>query len=164
MSTHFSHLQQFPADPATVLALLRNPEYVRAKGERTGGRDVEVTVEDGAEGGVTITSHRTMPADVPSYARSFVGDSLTVTEVQVWSAPDADGSATASVTVDFHAPITYTGTIRLTPDAQGSAALNEGTFTASVPFVGGKVEKVAAEQTQRYLAKEESVAQEWLAG
>ena len=40
---------------------------------------------------------------------------------------------------------------------------NQGEFKAGVPLVGGKVERVAAEQTERYLTKEMSVAAEWLA-
>ena len=54
--------------------------------------------------------------------------------------------------------------IELVASADGSVARNAGEFKASVPFVGGKVEKVAAEMTQKYLAKEATVGAEWLAG
>ena len=70
-------------------------------------------VTDTPDGGVTISSTRTMPADVPSYAKSFVGDSLTVTEVQVWGPVGPDGSSRADVTVDFNAPISYKGSITM---------------------------------------------------
>lgn len=154
--------QAFPADPATVMAMLRDPEYVRTKAERTGGYDISVEVTDAPDGGVVISSTRSMPAEVPSYAKSFVGDSLTITEVQTWTAPALDGSASAQVTVQFNAPIGYRGTITLTPSADGTAVGNAGDFKASVPFVGGKVERVAADQTERYLTKEVSVGAEWL--
>ena len=121
-----------------------------------------VEVADTADGGVTITSTRSMPAEVPSYAKSFVGDSLTITEVQTWGPVAEDGSARADVTVEFHAPISYTGTITMSATADGTALRNEGQFKASVPFVGGKVERVAAEQTERYLNKETQVGAEWL--
>jgi hypothetical protein len=45
----------------------------------------------------------------------------------------------------------------------GTRVSNSGSFKASVPFVGGKVERVAADQTERYLAKEVTVGSEWLA-
>lgn len=162
VATSMSFDQAFPADPATVMAMLRDPEYVRAKAERTGGYDISVDVADAEDGGVVITSTRSMPAEVPSYAKSFVGDSLTITEVQMWTPLDASGAARALVTVEFNAPIAYRGTIALSPAADGTAVLNAGDFKASVPFVGGKVERVAAEQTERYLTKEVTVGQEWL--
>lgn len=163
MATKMSYDQEFPGDPATVLAMLRDPQYVQRKAERTGSFDVVVEVTDSADGGFVITCTRSMPAEVPSYAAAFVSDTLTVTEIQTWDAPAADGSSTAAVTVSFNAPLAYRGEIALASAGSGSLARNTGEFKASVPFVGGKVEKVASEMTQKYLAKEATVAAEWLA-
>ncbi len=163
VATSFSFDQEFPADPATVRAMLSDPAYVRHKAESTGGSEVSVEVTPHEDGGLTLTCSRKLPAEVPSYAKSFVGDAITVTEVQEWDAPAADGSTTARATVDFHAPVAYEGTVELVPTATGSVARNRGSFKASVPFVGGKVERLVAEQTQRYLAKETEIAAEYLA-
>ena len=162
MATSLSCEQAFAADPTTVMAMLRDPAYVREKGERTGSFDISVDVTATDDGGVVITSTRSMPAEVPSYAAPFVGDTITITEVQTWGPPAADGTATADVTVDFNSPLAYRGTITLSSAGDGSVARNEGSFKASVPFVGGKVEKVAAEMTEKYLAKEATVGAEWL--
>lgn len=164
MATTMTYVQEFPGEPEAVRAMLRDPAYVQRKAERTGSFDITVEVEDTADGGVVITCARSMPAEVPSYAAAFVSDTLSVTEVQTWGPPAADGSATAEVTVSFNAPLAYRGRIALTPGGPGSVATNTGDFKASVPFVGGKVEKVASEMTQKYLAKETTVATEWLAG
>lgn len=164
MATKLDFEQTFAADPTTVMTMLRDPEYVTLKGERTGSFDISVEVTEAPDGGVVITSTRSMPAEVPSYATPFVGDTLTITETQRWSAPAADGSAVADVTVEFAAPLAYRGTIALSGGADGTVARNLGEFKASVPFVGGKVEKVAAEMTEKYLAKEAAVGGEWLAG
>jgi hypothetical protein len=163
VATKLVYEQQFPAEPTTVLAMFRDPGYVQEKGERTGCHDITVNVADTPEGGVVITSTRSMPAHVPSFAAPFVGDTITVTEVQAWGPPAADGSATANVTVEFNSPIHYRGTIALAAGGSGSTAHNEGEFKASVPLIGGKIERVAAEQTERYLAKEITVGGEWLA-
>jgi len=159
MATAFSYEQAFAAPPEQVLAMMCDPEFVRAKAEATAGSDIEVDVSQG-DSGPQVSSTRSLPAEVPSYAAPFVGDTLTITEVQRWR-PDA-GPAVADVTVDFHAPLSYTGTITLVADGDGTVARHRGEFKASVPFVGGKVEKVAAEQTERYLAKETTVASTWL--
>ena len=163
MATSLSYDQAFQADPATVMTMLRDPEYVRRKGERTGAFDITVEVAEAPDGSAVITCTRSMPAEVPSYAAPFVGDTITITETQAWGPAAADGSRTADVTVDFNSPLAYRGTIELVASADGSIARNTGEFKASVPFVGGKVEKVAAEMTQKYLAKEATVGAEWLA-
>ena len=134
------------------------------RAERTGAFDIAVDVTETPDGGAVITCTRSMPAEVPSYAAPFVGDTITITERQAWGPAAADGSRTADVTVDFNSPLAYRGTIELVASADGSVARNAGQFKASVPFVGGKVEKVAAEMTQKYLAKEATVGAEWLAG
>jgi hypothetical protein len=51
--------------------------------------------------------------------------------------------------------------LSLTPATDGSSVQTQGTFKASVPFVGGTIESVAAEQTEKYLKAEERVAAEW---
>lgn len=163
VATKLTCEQEFPADPVTVMAMLRDPAYVQEKGERTGSYDITVEVTDTDDGGVVISCTRSMPAEVPSYAAPFVGDTITITETQTWTAPSADGSASADVTVEFNSPLAYSGTITLSPGAAGSIAVNEGAFKASVPFIGGKVEKVAADMTEKYLNKETTVGAEWLA-
>jgi hypothetical protein len=164
MSTPLNVTQSFPADPAAVRAMMCDAAYVQRKSEETGGFDTTVVVSDEADGSTVVTCTRSFPADVPSYAKSFVGDALTVTEVQTWAPIGADGSASANVTVDFHAPIAYAGTITLATDGSGTTAGNVGAFKANVPLVGGKVERVALDQTERYLAKEVEVAAAWLNG
>ncbi len=162
MATKLDYDQRLSASPAQVREVLLDPDYVRAKAERTGAFDITVDVTMQSDGRATITCTRSMPAEVPSYATAFVGEHLTITEVQEWSAPDASGAATAVVTVDFHAPLAYRGTITLTGDGSTSTLANRGEFKANVPFVGGKVERVASEMTEKYLAKETQVASEWL--
>ena len=159
MGTSFTYEQAFSAPPERVLAMMCDPEFVRAKAEATAGSDIEVEVIQ-HDAGARVSSTRSLPAEVPSYAAPFVGDTLTITEVQQWG-PGADATV-AEVSVDFHAPLAYSGTITLVADGTGTVARHRGEFKASVPFVGGKVERVAAEQTQRYLAKETDVAATWL--
>jgi len=162
MATRLEYEQALPATPAEVLAMLQDPDFVTAKAERTGAFDITVHVDRLDDGTVVTTCTRSMPAEVPSYATAFVGEHLTITEVQRWSALDAQGMARAEVTVDFHAPLTYRGSIDLRGQGAASVLVNRGEFKASVPFVGGKVERVAAEMTEKYLSKETEVGSAWL--
>lgn len=162
MAKEFTYRQSFGSDPGSVFAMLSNPEYVQAKCAATGSLETTVEIHESSDGSVTITSTRVLPADVPPAARKFVGETISATETQVWTAPAEDGSRTAAVTVDFTGPLAFSGRLGLRPFADASEVITDGSFKASVPFVGGTIESVAAEQTARYLGAEERVAAEWL--
>jgi len=163
VATRLDVTQAFPADPTTVLAMLADPDYIVLRGERTGATSVSASVEPAADGGLEITVERVLPADVPSYAKSMIGDAITVTETYHWNAPAADGSTTGTMDARFSAPITCSATMTLRPDGDGTAVVTTGEFKASIPFVGGKIEDLARKQIERYLHKEQAIAAEWLA-
>jgi hypothetical protein len=164
MATDFTHTQTFPADPETLFALLANEDFILAKCAATGSLSATASVSPGPDGTMTLVSTRVLPADLPGPARSLVGDTITVTETQKWTAPDSTGSRTAQVDVEFSGPMKFEGHLALTPlsGSEDTTITTTGKFTASVPFIGGKIEKVAAEQTARYLNAEERVARERL--
>ncbi len=157
MSTDFTHEQRFAASPAEVVAMMTNPDYVQHKSDSTGSikTGVDVTVEDDE---ATVVNSRVMPADVPASVKSFVGDTIKVTETQVWNLDDR----TATVDVSFGGPLSFTGTITLATDGDETVATTVGTFKATVPFVGGTIEEMASDQTKKYLRAEEKAAVEWL--
>jgi hypothetical protein len=150
---------QLPADPAAAYALLVDPDYVREVGEATGGQEVTVTVTPTDDGGAVVASHRVLPAELPSYAKAVVGDSLRLTETRTFGPAAEDGSRNGTADVRFEgAPVTILGTLRLAGTGDGSELALDAKVTASIPFIGGKIERFAAEQIERFMAKEESVA------
>ena len=165
MPTAFEYTQNFTGSPSDVFSVLSQEDFIVAKCAATGSLSTQASVSTDSDGqGRTLTSVRVLPADLPAPAKSLVGETITVTETQVWSAPSPDGSRTATVTVEFSGPMGFTGTLELAPTQSGNTTItSRGKFNANVPFIGGKIEKVAAEQTQRYLAAEERVAAQWLA-
>ncbi|MFL2925576.1 MAG: DUF2505 domain-containing protein, partial [Actinomycetes bacterium] len=115
MAKEFTYRQSFEADPATVFAMLRDPEYVQVKCAATGSLETTVEVNATPHDAVTITSTRVLPADVPAPAKKFVGETISATETQEWSAASPDGSRTADVSVDFSGPLSFSGSLSLTP-------------------------------------------------
>ena len=161
MATSLKARLDIPADPAAAFALLTDPDYVREVATSTGGVDVDVTVTATDDGGATIVSKRTVPAEVPSYAKAFVGDTIRLTEERVLGAAGADGGREGTLTVEFGgAPVSVAGTLRLIAAGAGTAVDVDVSIKASVPFVGGKIEKLCAEQIEASLTREESVAAE----
>jgi hypothetical protein len=159
VATHLSARLALPGDPADAYALVTDPAYVERVATATGGHDVEVSVTPDDDDGATTVSARTMPANLPSYAKAFVGDTIRLVETRVFGPPAADGSRVGTFSVDFGStPISMRGTLRLAADGSASAMAIQIEITASVPFVGGKVERIAAEWIERFVAKEEKVA------
>lgn len=159
MSTSLSARIEFPANPRATYDLVTEEAYVRAVAEATAGTEIEVSVVPTPDGGALVTSRRTLPAELPSYARALVGDRLRLTETRAYGPADDDGTRTGTVEVRFDgAPVRIEGTLRLHGSGQGSVVDVTAQVTAGVPFVGGKVERFAAEQVQAFLSKETQVA------
>jgi hypothetical protein len=153
--------QVYPASPAQVLAMVCDSDYITERAKATGALTVSHTRTDGSDGSVDLVIVRTLPADMPSYARSIVGETLTITEHQIWGLA-TDEACAASFEVKFSAPLTFKGDVHMSFDGTSTTVVTAGEIKAAVPFVGGKVERLALEQTERYLRKEEEFAKQWL--
>ncbi len=164
MATTLDFSQTYDAQPSTVRAMITDAEFINLRATKTGSTTVDSEVINEPGGGTTVVVTRTMPANVPSYAKSFVGETLTITERQEWALPAADGTGTAVATAELSAPLAFTGSMSITTDGSVTTVRTFGEYRASVPFVGGKVEEMAKEQTVRYLTKEQEIGRDWLNG
>ena len=152
-------------DLVTAYSLVTDESYVNDVATATGGTDVTVSVTPTHGGGADVVSSRTLPADVPSYAKAMIGETIALTETREFGPAAADGSRTGTITVAFAgAPVVITGTLRLSAGGGGTLVAVEMTIKAAVPFVGGKIEEMAKEQTVRYLGKEQELGRRWLKG
>lgn len=164
MAKDVNIVQTFPADVSKTFAWLANPDAITRVCTATGSLEttVEVTPES-LDGPVRITTVRVLPADVPAAARSFVGETITVTETQQWSGADGDGARTAQVEVSFSGPLGFAGELTLRPTSSGCELVTRGKMKASVPLIGGSIESVAVESTEKYLRVQERLGREELA-
>lgn len=159
MATPLSVSLELPADPAAAYALLTDPGYVQQVGEETGGVDVEVSVTPTDDGGAVVESRRALPAEVPSYAKAMVGDTIRLVETRTFGPAAADGSRSGTASVAFvGAPVSISGPLSLAAGGPGTVLALDLSVSASIPFVGGKIEKFAAEQVERAARKEGQVA------
>ena len=162
MSTHVQGTMTYEADCRTVFAMLRDPEYIAAKLKGTGGSDPDVTVTD--EGSdVVIVADRTLPAQIPAFARRFTGDTIRVHEVDTWSPADELGGRTGRAELDFlHTPASATGTLSLQPVPGGCEMLIDLHVNAAIPLVGGKIAGEIAHQITRAIRQENKIGVQWL--
>ncbi len=163
VATKFEHDQQFNGDPTAVMAMLKDPDYVNLKCDRTGSLETKVDIVATPDGGAVLTCSRVLPANVPSAAKKFVGDTITVTETQTWTPQASDGTASASGVVEFSAPLSFTAAVSLSASGTGTLVRTTGSFKAGIPFIGGTIEGIAVDMTAKYLNVEQTVGNEWLA-
>ena len=141
----FTHRAEYPATADEVWAVMSTQDFQDAKCEATTTGDWSSEVSRTGDK-TRFTSERVLPTDdLPDIARSFVGSTLTVAEIQTWGPPAADGTRTADLQVHIKgAPMTLKGTVRLSPNGSGSIQAIEGELKVSVPLIGGKLEKAAS--------------------
>lgn len=154
---------RFPADPVTVFTMLIDPEYVGRKAQAANAVRHEVSVQrDGDR--ATIHLLRVMPPDVPDFVRKFVGETIELDQTDVWEPAAADGSRDGTISIDMRgAPVTLRGTMLLAPDRTGTVVTVSGKLKASVPLVGGKVERAVHDALITAAGREEEVGRAWLA-
>lgn len=154
----------YDATPDEVYEMKTDPAFQERKCVEAGAvrHDVEVTsVGQGAR----VVTRRDLPTDdLPDFVKSIVGAHLTVTETYEWLGAAADGSRDGRVTVEAAgAPVALRGTVAIRPVATGTSLTIDGDLRASIPLLGGKIEKAAAPAFIRAIQREEESGRLWLA-
>lgn len=168
MATDFEAKMTFGSSADDVFAMFCDPEYTKLRCAETGGSEIEVSSDVAEDGSAVLTMNRQVPAEVPSFAQSFVGETIEIDETHRWGPPEADGSRTADITCAFGGlPVGFNGQATLTDngsadDSERTIFLLKASVKASIPFMGGKIEAVVRDQTLRLTAKENEVARGWL--
>ncbi len=141
----------WPATPARVHNIFTDAQFQRTLAESTGSLDVQCQVEQSPQGCIVQTT-RVLPAQVPSFARPLVGETVRVEEEQRWG-PFEDDRTMADLRISFSGPLAGSGSIHLGPGPTGETTIGRFAlqFRANVPFVAGKVEALIAEQIEQYL-------------
>jgi hypothetical protein len=157
---------RYDADRASVFAMLTDADFQERKCAATGAVDCEVAIERFPDGGATIRTQRTMPTDqVPDFARAFVGRTVLIVEVDDWQAPEPDGTREGTVVVEIKgAPIRFAGSLALRASSGGTGTLEaiDGDIKASVPLVGGKMERALEPALKAAIRVEEREGRAWL--
>ena len=162
MRLHARH--DYEADPAEVFAMLTDEAFLRAKLEARGDTDVRVLECGPGPDGFRIVTRRMVALEVPGFARRFLRPANAVTQTDVWSDPDADGSRTGTWKVDASGvPVAMTGTMTLTGTSRHSVEDIDGEVSCSVPVLGGRLAAFVGRTAADNLVAEHGFAQRWLA-
>lgn len=138
-----------PTDAVTAAALLAQ-ESTYAEAARRLGATAHTESVSAQGDAFTTSATMTVPTKgVPPVAAKFVGDSISVAHTERWSAPSSDGGRTAPMSVTLEGlPIKCDASLTLLPTGATCELDFDGEITASVPLVGGKLAKAAADPLQ----------------
>lgn len=157
---------RYDAAPADVFAMVSDQRFQVEVCTATGAVSHSVQVEQSADGGATVTTSRDLPTDgFPDYVKGFVGQTLTVRRVDVWAPADSDGGRTGTLSVEIPgAPVRLDGTLLMSAhEGGGTLEVVDGDLKASIPLLGGKVERSAEPAIRSAISKEQEVGRRWLA-
>lgn len=149
--------------PSVTYGTLVDEEYLHARLAELGGKDAALLELDADEQRATTVLRQGIEArHLPSYVQSMMSGDIVVRRTETWTRA-----------AENH----YDGTIRAT--VKGTPAVIElttwikpvdgryefgghGEAKVSVPLVGGKIEKMIAEQVSRLLALEAEFTLDWI--
>lgn len=155
----------YPAAPQAVVAMLVDRAYQERKCAALDARHVRITSQpDSAT--PTVVADRVMPAyGAPDVIRAMIPSGIRVVETVSWAPAATDGSRTAAIRIDFpHHPLTLRGTLSLVGAGESTRATVAGRLRAAVPFVAGRIERMAAKLVVQAITIEHGVGCDWLTG
>lgn len=158
MSTTVTFDMTYDAPIAAVTSMLADPAYRETVCDAQHATSRSVSIS-GIPGTVDISfTQRT--AGVPSFAKRFVGSTVTVSQHETWSTAHA-----ATLDMDAGVPIAaIKGSVAVAEHGVRTVETVTMQVTVKVPLVGGRLEGLVADMMRKALTKEYGVGQAYLAG
>jgi carbon monoxide dehydrogenase subunit G len=153
------HELRYDAPLDDVLAMLTDPAYWDRVAQATDAISSTTTVEQVGADTRVRTDQEQRVVGVPSFAKKFVGESTRALKQQTWS-----GSTSTFEVQTPGKPTHLAGQATLAPAGEGTVLTYDLEIRASVPLVGGKLEKLVAGYTVDGFDKERAVGVAWLEG
>lgn len=129
-------VHQYAKDVDTVFGLFHDPDFMKAKYEGIGARNVEVLECAGRH---AVKVRREVPADVPSLLKKFLNPWNTVVQSESWDGK-AGGPYRCTFEIDVGGvPVGMKGAMELR--AEGGGCVNDVQLEVKcgIPLVGGKL-------------------------
>ena len=158
MSTTVTFDMTYDASLAAVTAMLADPAFREAVCDAQHATSRSVSIS-GIPGTVDV-SFTQQTEGIPSFAKKFVGSSITVRQHETWSTANA-----ATLDIDAGVPIAaIKGSVAVAERGAQTVETVTLQVTVKVPLVGGKLETLVSDMMRKALAKEYGVGQTYLAG
>jgi uncharacterized protein DUF2505 len=163
MTSRFSHRASYPTPVDTTFTTLVDEAYLTERLDAIGGKDATLLAHARKDEEVAYRIRQGVDAQrLPSAVRSILGGDLVVEREERWRPDGANVVSHSKVTISG-VPAEITARSRLVSAGEGCELVTDAEVRVSIPLVGGKIEKVVAEQVTKLLAAEAEFAEKWLA-
>jgi Protein of unknown function (DUF2505) len=130
---------------------------------QSGAKSWKVDISEADDGSARVQVDRTLSPELPDYIAKLIGGSVTIRQIEEWSAPAADGSRTAVVKLNIVGqPASMNGRAVLSPDGAGSKEVITGDVKVAVPIIGSRFEPEIAKVIEAGMRIEQRVGDEWV--
>ncbi|ROZ63259.1 DUF2505 domain-containing protein [Kocuria soli] len=148
-----------------VVATFLDESFNRHVAERGGATLASQTVDGDPSGPFTVTTVRKMGSEkLPDIAKKVIKDGLTITQVDSWDAPEADGSRSIRTEITVGGmPASGQGSQRLTASGDKTDVAVEMTLTTKIPILGAKISAAAEPYVGKALSLQAREANAWIA-
>ena len=149
----------FDASVEDVRAMLLTPAYWDSVAQATGALSSQTTVTESGSAVELVTDEEQKVVGVPGFAKKFVGESTRSIKTMRWM---GDSAILAIETPGK--PTSLSGSASLSSSGSRTTLRYDLDVKASVPLIGGKLEKLVADLTIEGFDKEQAAGAAWLAG
>lgn len=151
----FSAHHEYAADPQQVHEMLTNHDWLRQVVEHAGGTVREISTE-----GDTVRLSAESPS--PDQVRKLAGDTLQGDVEFRWT-QTAQGWKGTMDGKPNKMPAQINATVSVEPGGPGTVVDYNGQFNVSVPFIGKKIESLAAPNVTAIITNQQTIGDRWLA-
>ena len=153
--------QKYAASVDKVFALLTDPKWLEARSTALGELSASVKAKKAA-GGVTLSMKRRVKRELPGLMARVMSSESDLVFTEVWAA-DTDGTRLGKLEMEaVGQPVRMSATFELAPAGKGCIYRITHKCKASVPLIGGAVEKFALGQVEAGCADEFAYLVEYL--
>ncbi|SDL60656.1 Protein of unknown function [Lentzea albidocapillata subsp. violacea] len=159
MARRIEHHTTSPHSAEKVYGAMVDETYLRDRLAAIGGKDAQLVTYSSTGEKTSYQLKQGVPAEhVPSAVKAALGGDLVIQRTETWAA----GAGTVEVAVNG-VPGRLEGSFTVLDNGSGSKLTLSGEVKVSIPFLGGKIEKLIAEQVAVLLDKENEFTSQWLA-
>ncbi|HEY7593770.1 MAG TPA: DUF2505 domain-containing protein [Actinophytocola sp.] len=164
MATSLEHRSTFAAPADKVYDTLTDEAFLSERLRDIGGKGAALL--DHSRDGDRVSFRMRQGVDasrLPGAVRSILNGDLVVEREERWQPDGGHHAGTSRVTI-AGVPGEIKGRSRIAGTGAEATLVITAQVKVSIPLIGGKLEKVVAEQVGKLLAAEAEYAQKWLAG
>ncbi|WP_428312573.1 DUF2505 domain-containing protein [Hydrocarboniphaga sp.] len=153
----FSSELKYPRPPAVVMKMFTDPAYFERKYQALEVSDYAVIQHVAGENfSLQYRFRAAGDTRVPDFAKKLVGDAIRVTQTDAWQVSSYVGQIDIEIT---GAPASVHADMRLqAAGAKASVLKLDWTIRCGIPLLGGKVEKLIADDVQRRTAADGGIS------